>query len=70
MNKIEWNNRELQEYGFKFLFDKFKQYYLHEIFTDLKQTSIYEPCLGLCLFYFCSDISISVDAIMTYSVFQ
>jgi len=46
VNKIEWNNSELHEYGFNFLFDKFKEYYLVEIFTDFKKLNIYEPDLG------------------------
>lgn len=48
VSKIQWNNHELHEYCFKFLFDKFKDHYLPEIFPGLNRSnSIYEPCLDL-----------------------
>ena len=46
VHKIEWRNTELHEYGFNFLFDKFKDFYLREIFPDFKTINIYEPDLG------------------------
>ena len=58
MHKIEWplevqeyghqttKMDELHEYSFTFLFDKFKDFYLGEIFPDFKKISIYEPDLG------------------------
>ena len=46
-NKVEWNNKEMHEYSFNFLFNKFKKYYLHVIFPDFStETSIYDPKLG------------------------
>ena len=36
----------MYQYSFTFLFNKFKQYYLHNIFPDFKHTTIYDPCLG------------------------
>jgi len=46
VHKIQWVNPELHRYGFNFLFDKFKQFYLQEIFLDFKHINIYEPDLG------------------------
>ena len=44
---MEWSNSELHEYNsFNFLFDKFKDFYLREIFPDFKKINIYEPDLG------------------------
>ena len=46
-NKVEWNNKEMHEYSFNFLFNKFKKYYLHVIFPNFStDTSIYDPKLG------------------------
>ena len=47
VHKVEWSNSELHEYNsFNFLFDKFKDFYLREIFPDFKKINIYEPDLG------------------------
>jgi len=46
VHKVEWSNPELREYCFNFLFDKFKNFYLQEIFPDFKKLDIYEPDLG------------------------
>ena len=44
---MEWNNKEMHEYSFNFLFNKFKKYYLHVIFPNFStDTSIYDPKLG------------------------
>lgn len=59
VSKIRWNNHELHEYCFKFLFDKFKEHYLPEIFPGLnRNNSIYEPCLGefLALLFWFTDV--------------
>jgi len=44
---VEWTSPELHKYGFNFLFDKFKDFYLQEIFPDFKKIDIYKPDLGI-----------------------
>ena len=48
VHKIRWTSTELHEYCFNFVFNKFKEFYLQEIFPDLKKINIYEPDLGNC----------------------
>ncbi|CAH1791020.1 unnamed protein product [Owenia fusiformis] len=48
VTKIEWSNREMQEFSFNFVFNRFKKYYLLHIFPDFSRlTSIYDPILDL-----------------------
>ncbi|ELU01115.1 hypothetical protein CAPTEDRAFT_167900, partial [Capitella teleta] len=47
VNKIEWPNHKMPEFSFNFLFNKFKEFYLGNIFPDLRETNIYSPCLDL-----------------------
>ena len=47
VTKVEWGERERREFSFSFLFNKFKEHYLLNIFPHFsKDTNIYEPCLG------------------------
>ena len=46
VHKVEWTSPELHKYGFSFLFDKFKDFYLEEIFPKFKKINIYVSDLG------------------------
>lgn len=47
VNKVEWVDSDRHHFSFSFLFDKFKEYYLMNIFPEFNTTmSIYSPCLG------------------------
>jgi len=47
VHKVEWTSAELLKYGFNFLFDKFKDFYLQEIFPEFKKIDIYTSDLGI-----------------------
>ena len=47
VNKVEWENSVKHSQSFNFLFNKFKEYYLLNIFPDFKKdATIFFPDLG------------------------
>ncbi|KAK2161341.1 hypothetical protein LSH36_118g02001 [Paralvinella palmiformis] len=44
VKKIQWSSSDMCIFSFSFLFNKFKEYYLKNIFPDFKDITIYEPC--------------------------
>ncbi|XP_067682813.1 ral GTPase-activating protein subunit alpha-1-like isoform X5 [Haliotis asinina] len=45
--KIEWMNKDMRETSFVFLFNKFKDSYLHWLLPEFEMRDIYEPVLDL-----------------------
>ena len=69
VQKVEWTSPELHKYGFNFLFDKFKEFYLQEIFPDFQKIDIYKPDLGISsLIGLCSYIDLVFSALKLFII--